>query len=399
MMLSAPSVSVSAALRSSITANSGGTPASSGKRRSNDWQKAWIVAILAPPGISSTRTNSWRARAVSCSCGKWPVSSTSCSASAPGGRVAQAASRSLTRFAISAAAARVKVRNRMRAGSVPSSISANSRSVSTLVLPVPAEADTHTDTSGPSACRCTAAASAARVIALILFFFEPFEMAVVGITRRPSQHRHRQIRRRRVVEARDEPADPGQHPIDQIAGILGPERLPLAGRLAAGQTPVFERRRLAGHAVEAAGAGDRAFQRQLHRDAKLDLGLRRQYPGLVIEDRDIARAQAIDPVGDRGHRERPARRRDHEPAVLLAEALGDVVAPQHLLGDEPAGDPLEARPPEGPRPRPRQVCTERATRDVDQFAFRIGRQIARILLDEKGERLVHRNAELGPPGI
>ncbi len=47
---SAASTSASPALRSSSTANSGGTPASSGKRRSSDWQKAWIVAILVPPG-------------------------------------------------------------------------------------------------------------------------------------------------------------------------------------------------------------------------------------------------------------------------------------------------------------------------------------------------------------
>ena len=51
--------------RSSITAKCGGTPASSGKRRSSDWQKAWMVTILTPPGASSTRANSRRARAMS----------------------------------------------------------------------------------------------------------------------------------------------------------------------------------------------------------------------------------------------------------------------------------------------------------------------------------------------
>ena len=62
-----PRSSASLALRSSITANSGGTPASSGKRRNSDWQKAWIVAILVPPGRSSTRAKSCRARAISSS--------------------------------------------------------------------------------------------------------------------------------------------------------------------------------------------------------------------------------------------------------------------------------------------------------------------------------------------
>ena len=151
MTVSAASASASAAPRSSRTANSGGTPASSGKRRKSDWQKAWIVAILALPGLSSTRAKSWRASVVSYSSGIRPISAVSSSSSWPGGSVAQAARRALTRFAISAAAARVKVRQRIRAGSVPSIIKASSRSVSTLVLPVPAEADTHTDASGPNA--------------------------------------------------------------------------------------------------------------------------------------------------------------------------------------------------------------------------------------------------------
>ena len=153
MMPAIASSSASAALRSSITANSGGTPASSGKRRSSDWQNAWIVWILAPPGVSSTRAKSRRACAMSSSRGLRPVSATKCCANSPDFIVVQAARRSLTRFAISAAAARVKVRHRMRAGSVPLSIKVSNRSVSTLVLPVPADAATQTEAAGSSALR------------------------------------------------------------------------------------------------------------------------------------------------------------------------------------------------------------------------------------------------------
>ena len=42
--------------------NAARTPASSGKRRSSDWQKAWMVSMCMPPGASSTRANSRRAR-------------------------------------------------------------------------------------------------------------------------------------------------------------------------------------------------------------------------------------------------------------------------------------------------------------------------------------------------
>ena len=66
------SISVSRALRSSRTANSVGTPASSGKRRNSVWQKAWIVAILMPPGVSRTRAKSCRARAIVASLGHAP---------------------------------------------------------------------------------------------------------------------------------------------------------------------------------------------------------------------------------------------------------------------------------------------------------------------------------------
>ncbi len=57
--------SISAASRSSSTRAWGAMPASSGKRPSSDWQKAWMVWIFMPPGASRTRAKSRRARAIS----------------------------------------------------------------------------------------------------------------------------------------------------------------------------------------------------------------------------------------------------------------------------------------------------------------------------------------------
>ena len=61
-MVSRASVRASAASRSSTSWKCGESAASSGKRRSSDWQKAWIVPMRMPPGRSSTRANSARAR-------------------------------------------------------------------------------------------------------------------------------------------------------------------------------------------------------------------------------------------------------------------------------------------------------------------------------------------------
>ena len=52
----------SRAATSSSTVKPGETPASSGKRRSSFSQKAWMVVILMPPGVSRARAN--RARAL-----------------------------------------------------------------------------------------------------------------------------------------------------------------------------------------------------------------------------------------------------------------------------------------------------------------------------------------------
>jgi hypothetical protein len=131
-MVSRASVSASSASRSSTRRNCGDSDASSGKRRSSDWQKAWIVPMRMPPGRSSTCAN--RARAAA------RVSDEGATSSARSSRDSGASS-SVThlprvfcsRTAISAAAALVKVRHWMRSGAAPDSIRRSRRSVSSLV--------------------------------------------------------------------------------------------------------------------------------------------------------------------------------------------------------------------------------------------------------------------------
>ena len=60
---------------------------------------------------------------------------------------------------------------------------------------------------------------------------------------------------------------------------------------------------------------------------------------------------------------------------------------------------LEARPPEGPHAGPRQRRAEARLADFEKFAFGAGRQAARIALHDVGQRLVDRDAALGPARI
>ncbi len=88
------------------------------RRRS---QKAWMVWILRPPGVSSALAKRRRASARVRASGRWPSSAAIALASFASGSAVHAPRISKTRFAISAAAARVKVRQRMRPGSAPAS--------------------------------------------------------------------------------------------------------------------------------------------------------------------------------------------------------------------------------------------------------------------------------------
>ena len=143
---------------SSSTSNPGATPASSGKRFSNAWQKAWMVRMLIPPGASSTRANRRRAITRSSASGARSISLAISWSSSASSASAQRPSWAARRLRISAAAALVKVRQRIRSGFTPARSSRVTRSVSTLVLPVPALASTQADCAGDVALRCSAVA-------------------------------------------------------------------------------------------------------------------------------------------------------------------------------------------------------------------------------------------------
>ena len=134
------------------------TFASKGKRCSNRSQKAWMVWIFKPPGVSTVRAKRRRAKARSVNAKGAPVLRISLS-SASSSSVVHFDNVSKTRRDIFAAAALVKVRQRIFDGGVPASSRRITRWVSTWVLPEPALAETHAVTPGSAARVCAASVS------------------------------------------------------------------------------------------------------------------------------------------------------------------------------------------------------------------------------------------------
>ena len=122
-------------------------------------QKAWMVCTLRPPGVSSARAKSRRARARFAPGNEVPSvkpdRSRTAASRAASSSVVQCASVSNTRFAIFAAAALVKVMQRIFSGSTPASSRLITRCASTCVLPDPALAATHAETAGSDTAACT----------------------------------------------------------------------------------------------------------------------------------------------------------------------------------------------------------------------------------------------------
>ena len=142
-----------AASRSSATLKLAGTLASNGKRCSRRSQKAWIVWIFNPPGVSMARANRRRAKARPCGSGFGAPSSTIASLRLASSRPVHDANVSNTRAAILAAAVLVKVRQSRPDGAAPARRSRSTRWVSTWVLPEPALAETHAEAAGSEAWR------------------------------------------------------------------------------------------------------------------------------------------------------------------------------------------------------------------------------------------------------
>ncbi len=146
--------SISSVWLSSSTAKRAGTLASNGTRCSSRSQKAWMVSIFNPPGVSTARANSVRASFTWARVGFAPSSSVNSLTRLSSSSVTQRPRRSNTRIAMLAAAALVKVRHRIRPGREPASSRRTTRSVSTLVFPAPALADTQAEARGLAARRC-----------------------------------------------------------------------------------------------------------------------------------------------------------------------------------------------------------------------------------------------------
>ena len=140
----------SCSARPSIGWNPGAIPASAGNEASRVCAKAWIVWMRRPPGVSSTRANSRRARCKSGVSFDSPSANNSLRSSGPGSRT-HWANRSPIRLAISDAPDLVKVRHRIAPGLTPCSNSRSTRAVSTCVLPVPADADSAACADGSAA--------------------------------------------------------------------------------------------------------------------------------------------------------------------------------------------------------------------------------------------------------
>ena len=139
---------------SSSTSKRAGTLASNGNKCSNRSQKAWIVWIFNPPGVSSVRAKSLRAARKSPLAGSGAPTLMISALRSPSASWVHFASLSKTPEAIFAAAALVKVRQRSFEGATPCSRSRITRLASTWVLPEPALAETHTDWSGLEALCC-----------------------------------------------------------------------------------------------------------------------------------------------------------------------------------------------------------------------------------------------------
>ena len=152
--------SSSSAAVSSSTENRAGTFASNGKRCRIRSQKAWIVWIFSPPGVSTARANRRRASSSRRRSGGCPSTAAMACASAASSSVTQPASVENTLVAMLAAAALVKVSARMQDGSVSASNSRITRWASTWVLPEPAWADTQAEAPGLELAYCLRRVSA-----------------------------------------------------------------------------------------------------------------------------------------------------------------------------------------------------------------------------------------------
>ena len=249
--------------------------------------------------------------------------STIAAVSASSSRLVQSESVLKMRLAMLAAAALVKVRPRICAGGAPPSRSRSTRWVRTCVLPLPALADTQAEADGSEAVACAraqrvgndeGAAHCASPAALRRRrrrrpFLDPGQMVVVGEAAGEFRERARQIGRIRLGERVEQRLELGEDACRRVRRSR-PSRRPRpaprrrSGRRASDRAP--------GPGSSSARPSkpprieDRGFQRQLRREARLDLLDAGRRPALVVDQRRAADGERVDAVGARRQRERLA---------------------------------------------------------------------------------------------
>ena len=200
--------------------------------------------------------------------------------------------------------------------------------------------------------------------------------------------------------------DQCQHRWDQLVGAL--DVLDLAAVAQAVGAPVgkYDLAGLALDPLEAAGLGHCRFEQELWREQSLQFAGRGDPARLVVDHLPHIGAKFVDTVGDGGDGERKTAWADHDRARRLSiEQAQTRGASLVLLSDQPACQPLEARPPESALGRCRQQIAEMFLADVFQFADRVSRQQAGwMLLQEIVECRVQRRtafsrAQFGLQGV
>ena len=149
------------------------------------------------------------------------------------------------------------------------------------------------------------------------------------------------------------------------------------------------------HRLEAAGCGHDRFKGKLRREAQGYFGAGGRRAGLVVDDRQAAVRQLVDPVGLGAEREGAGGAFQHQLAFHFGGERADGAAALGFEQDEPCGHPLEPGPPEGPDFRLRQQLAEGVLAETRQLFQRVGGEGVGVGFDEGVERLVDELAALG----
>ena len=125
------------------------------------------------------------------------------------------------------------------------------------------------------------------------------------------------------------------------------------------------------------------------------LGPTRRLARLVIDDGEPAVVVAVDAVGAGLQQEWPRRTGYLQSAIHFGGQGNEAAGPATSFEfNEPAGDPLKARPPEGAYPGARDIVSEDLVADLQQLVVGVIRKQARVGVLELLQGRVHDGAAL-----